>query len=650
MTKKYYLIVAFLTLLSLLVCCVLFAPNELVFGTVKQDVAVSLSNPTALATNGNDLYIADNIQESGKHFTIIHKLTTDGLQSFFTNKSLEGKTTDIAVANDGTLYLMQQNKIVRCIFGEETISFSTITVEGVFAIALTNDAIFYAYTNGNFAYVGARAINNFDKEVKAHNFYGATIRFLTQEITENKISVYFETASTLYQTKLALNQTQDGITTFEEGQEVLTDPTKIAQTIGVFDLNGQKVFFTNTTVNDILNTPDSPDLNLWQNNQILIKDAKIANGSLFVLNDYAVESIDGTTNPHYQKPRLHYANFTIDQQNKIQDFAIEGSLGASELNYAIPTINAYAIKVATAKGYPSNIIYKPTHDDFTQNEIYQDRAIQKDKFDETDKFLILNYSQDRQFCFVCYEGQFGWIKNSESLKVSQLATGHAVQGITLFNANVYNLPIENDDFLSLDSLDKLTTVSVLGEYQQFYLIAYNQTQGTTKYGFVFAVSIGANSPPKQYISYQRKAANPVVGKQLEIFATQQTDTIADNYLYDVEGKQILVKGNKEIRLYETLEDGTCYVGVVVNDILYKGYVKSYDLLKDYNVGMTNSQLLATACVAILAVIIVYIVILRVRTKKMANVREQADSLLNSKGLQTKEEDDDDQDFFDVANS
>jgi len=649
MTKKYYLLITFLTLLSLLVCCFVFAPNELVFGAVKQDVAVSLSNPTALATNGNDLFIADNIQESGKSYTIIHKLSPDGLQTFFDDKSLQGETNDISVFSDGTLYLMQQDKIIRCAFLEEGVSFSTITVNGVFDIQLTNDAIFYAYTNGNFAYVGARALNDFDKEVKAHNFYGATIRFLVEETTENKISVYFETASTLYQTKLALNQTKDGITTFEEGQEVLTDPTKISQTIGVFDFNGQKVFFTNTTLNDVLNNADAPDLNVWQNDQLLIKDVKIANGSLFVLNDYETESIDGATNPYYQKPRLHYATMTIDEQNKLTNYEFVGSLGASELNYAIPTISAYSIKVATATGYPSNIIYKPTHDDFTQNEIYQNRAIQKDKFDETDKFLILAYSPDKQFCFVCYDDQFGWIKNSDSLKATSLSTGHSVQGITLLNTNVYQLPIEHDDFLLDDSLDKLTNVNVLGEYQHFYLIVYNQTQGTNKYGFVFAVSIGANSPPKQYTPYQRKAANPVVGKQLEIFATQQTDSIDNNYLYDVDGKQILVKGNKEVRLYETLEDGTCYVGVVVNDILYKGYVKSYDLLKDYNVGMTNSQILATACVAIVAVIIVYIVILRVRSKKMANAREHADSLLNSKGLQTKD-DDDEQNFFDVTNS
>ena len=64
MTKKYFLIVACIALLTIIACCTAILPTDTVFGAVKNDVAVSLSNPQAIVSQGDNIYVADTIEEN----------------------------------------------------------------------------------------------------------------------------------------------------------------------------------------------------------------------------------------------------------------------------------------------------------------------------------------------------------------------------------------------------------------------------------------------------------------------------------------------------------------------------------------------------------------------------------------------------------
>lgn len=648
MTKKYFLIIVCIALLTIIACCTAILPTDTVFGAVKNDVAVSLSNPQAIVSQGDNIYVADTIEEDGKQYTIIHILTAEGLQSLFTDKSLEGDTTDLAISPDGKyLYMMQRDKILFCDLTQETVRVKSTKISNVSSIEASADGVFFTYRADQFNYVGARSVDNFDEEIIPHNLYTVSVRFLEKNpANDGQVIIYFELASSLYTTKFEINDSTKKLETLDPNQLLMEDTTQIQDVKDLFIFGQETLFYTDTTIKNILANPEAPDLHLWDSYEFLAKDVTVAGDTIFVLCNYTTQKHGETPNSYYQKPRLRYATIPTNG-TKPESLTFNGELGASELNYSIPEIELYNIKVATASGYPSNIIYKPTSPDFTQNDILKDKAIDKDKFTPTDRFIILKQSTDKLFSYVFFQGKFGWIRNSNCIKEDYDVTSNKLHGITLVNTNIYQLPYEDDDFLDEESLPKLSNVTVMGEYENFYLIRHDDPQKPIKYGFVFTVSVGTSSPPREYVSYERKAANPIVGKDLEIFATAETDGIPDNYLTDINGNQITVKGGKEVRLYETLSDGTCYVGVTVDNVLYKGYIKSYDLLKTYNKGMTNTQILATACSAIVVVIIVYVVILRVRTKKLESAREEAEAKLKFKGVQLKDPDDEEQNFFDV---
>lgn len=649
MTKKYSVLIIIALLLAIFTACLAYLPSDKVFAAVKEGVAISLSAPQAITARSDNLYIADTIEEGGQKYTIIHVLTPNGIKSLFADKTLKGETTDIAVTpNQSVLFLMQQDKIISYDLTKTDPAIKTISVSNVLDIEACNDALYFTYytiSNSNkFYYVGARLTDNFDVEVKASNFFGSQIKYLVNDPTaDGRIAVYFNMNDTLYSSKLSLNSTKDKTETHDENVEVFKDANEINDAINVFQYGTEILFYSPKTIKNILSSPETTDLQLWQNCKFLAKDVAIAGDTMFVLCDYTTKTVGDAQNKYYEKPRIVYTTVDVTTETKPAVIEFYGELGASELNYALPDYEISKIQVATASGYPSNIIYKPTAAEFTQNAKFN--AIEKDKFDPTDKFIILAQSDDQLFSYVFFQGKFGWIRNSNCIKTDSKATGLELDGIILVKSNIYLLPVESDDFLASDSLEKLSSVTVVGEYENFYLIKYSLSD-TEHYGFVFTVNIGSNSPKKDYTPYQRKAANPVVGKRLEIYLTAETDAIDNNYLVDVNGNQITVKGGKEVRLYETLDNGVCYVGVVVDNILYKGFVASTDLLKAYNIGMTNSQILATACTAIVLVIIIYIVILRLRTKKMEAVREEANAKLNFKKLQEKDPNID-EDFFDV---
>ena len=129
MTKKNYFIFICIAVLTICCCCLALLPDETAEAAIKEGISLSLSAPQALTTRNGECYIADTIEEDGKTYTIVHRVSEKGIETLFSDKSIEGETKDIEVSADGkTLFLMQNDSIlVKGIGNETNISISAIT-------------------------------------------------------------------------------------------------------------------------------------------------------------------------------------------------------------------------------------------------------------------------------------------------------------------------------------------------------------------------------------------------------------------------------------------------------------------------------------------------------------------------------------------
>ena len=641
MTKKNYFIFICIAVLTICCCCLALLPDGTAEAAIKEGISLSLSAPQALTTRNGECYIADTIEEDGKTYTIVHRVSEKGIETLFSDKSIEGETKDIEVSADGkTLFLMQNDSIlVKGIGNETNIS---ISAAGVFDILVSGDYFFYetkanGKCNSNVVAV-TELLGNPDTQIKPSSHGPTKIAFLgVNSKNEGQAIAYYQTTD-----EHGVNKTAQ-IAISAEGTSDITPDLPYAiddDTLGTFIYGNSACFFTAEKVDELLF--ENTSANLWSECGIPILDMAVSYDgatdkySFFILCDY-VNDFDGD-NAYYNKPRMIYFEVAYnDEKPTAATFygtvksAVENHqvLGASELKLPLPEYNVTDLKKGFVRGYPSNIIY-------TATKVDPDYAIKVEKLTSSDQFVILSSVEDngRTYHYIMFEGKFGWILDSDCVDASSL-TFTAFDGITLnFGGQVYDLPYQDDAFLQTYNaqpvkLEKGQELKVVGMYKEFYFVTYSRNN-TDVYGFVLSVNIGQDYAKKEYTTYLRKAANPQAGKSLVIYADTQLDTVINNELHDAKGVPITVKAGKEVRLYEVLENGTCFVGVLVDNVLYKGYIGSEQMLKEYNVGLTNSQILATACIAIVLVIIVYVVILRVRKKKMLAVQEEAESNLNAK--------------------
>lgn len=654
MTKKNYFIFICIAVLAICCCCLALLPDGTAKAAIKEGISLSLSAPQALSTRNGECYIADTIEEDGKIYTIVHRVSEKGIETLFSDKSIEGETKDIEVSTDGkTLFLMQNDSIlVKGVDKETNIS---ISAAGVFDILVSGDYFFYetkanGKCNSNVVAVN-ELLGNPDAQIKpSSSSHGPTkIAFLgVNPKNEGQAIAYYQTTDENGVSKTAQ------IAISAEGTSDITPDLPYAigdDTLGTFNYGNFTCFFTAEKIDELLF--ENTSANLWSECGIAILDMAVSYDSatdkctFFVLCDY-VNDFNGV-NAYYKKPRMIYFEVAYNDEKPATDIfydavtaAIENHhvLGASELNLPVPSYNVTELKKGFVRGYPSNIIY-------TAAKVDPDYTIKVEKLTSSDQFVILSsVTEDgRTYHYIMFEGKFGWILDSNCVDVSPL-TFTAFDCITLnFGVQVYDLPYRDDAFLQTYNdqpvkLEKGRGLQVVGMYKEFYFVTYSRNN-TDVYGFVLSTNIGQDYAKKEYATYLRKAANPQAGKSLAIYADTKLDTVKNNELRDSKGVSITVKAGKEVRLYEVLEDGTCLVGVMVDNVLYKGYIKSEQMLKEYNVGLTNSQILATACIAIVLVIIVYIVILRVRKKKMLAVQEEAENNLNAKKKAKEQEENQD---------
>ena len=197
MTKKNYFIFICIAVLTICCCCLALLPDGTAEAAIKEGISLSLSAPQALTTRNGECYIADTIEEDGKTYTIVHRVSEKGIETLFSDKSIEGETKDIEVSADGkTLFLMQNDSIlVKGIGNETNIS---ISAAGVFDILVSGDYFFYetkanGKCNSNVVAV-TELLGNPDTQIKPSSHGPTKIAFLgVNSKNEGQAIAYYQT-------------------------------------------------------------------------------------------------------------------------------------------------------------------------------------------------------------------------------------------------------------------------------------------------------------------------------------------------------------------------------------------------------------------------------------------------------------------------
>ncbi len=586
--KKYL----YLSIICLIATAILVAyPKGSVFAAATDDKTGSLVAPTAIAAYGDNLFIADCIEEDGDFYTVVHRLTTDEETDLFADKTVKGKPIALA-CDDKNLFVTLSDGIYVCDYTQPSpAATKAVTQNGIKCSALGGDYLFYVYPDAGDASVShIAAYSPTDSQPK--DTYPSTeenLLIAPTALAPNTVAMYYGDGFS----KAACLSVGDSSVKF------VSSPKPFTLTAGskkVFLHNGTAYGYDSRNVFKFVNNTD--DFNeFWTNGGVLIKDVAVGDDKMFLLADYEIKSVDGKQNAYYQKPRV----FTVDVSDMTSVvFDQTKQYGASQLDFDIPAFTVNDVKIATVKGYPSNIIYT-TKD--------KEKSIEKSRFAPTDKILVL--AKDKGYVYVCFGNKYAWIKDSDKIIYDVIPAPTELGAITFVPTNLYKLPFADDSLLTGEQIPKLSKVTVVTEYGGYKLIKYAKESGDV-YGFAQNACIGVNRQQKTYVSYTRYAANPKAGHAMTLFNTQLCQ--ADDLVTDSAGNPVKIKSGQQVRLYEKTSDGKCFIGVLVNNTLYKGYLENDSQLKNYAKGLTNTQVLAIALFAILILVVVFLIVMRIRSK------------------------------------
>ena len=531
---------------------------------------IYLIDPTAVATVGNYLYIADNVDGS-QGVVMRFEIAANGQPTKDTTVLTTGKRivglsgSDIRITEAdgtiGTLYVIYESEAVLYdvaadgSLSENTQTFTHITDATIGNKTLvdvtvrlhTNDAkaIYVLYNDSIDLYVvdkdgkietGSLPIKN-GKSL----FYSEGYIYFISEV--NNVSICQRIGS------LGLIDRS------------YTAPANIAPT-GGFSFkteDGQTAIpaLYNKTDIEFLQGVGSDKANfatLNGNDDLTVLDIAAVTSTVFVLDsNKQVRVYVKTTTENFKRTDIHVGSDTVSQ-----------SFPTDQTKFTAYTL-------ARSKGYPTNIVYRTTD---TATSI----AKVEDKFDGT--FIVLDYdgSTSCPYYYVLIGNKFGWVKKSSaeatpgtdekiaviSSKVNDTVSLKAKLS-TLSNVYVYALPFgEADNFTYTQSANDMTEVDLLQTFKQttdegvvtWYYISFDD-EGTTRKGFVKQDDLGHFSvDPKSTIGLEVEKSNLKINATLfeavTVYATADMTQGAE--LYNANGIVKLYSGDR-VFLVEKSEDG-----------------------------------------------------------------------------------------------
>lgn len=531
---------------------------------------IYLIDPTAVATVGNYLYIADNVDGS-QGVVMRFEIAANGQPTKDTTVLTTGKRivglsgSDIRITEAdgiiGTLYVIYESEAV----------LYDVAADG----SLTQNA--NTYTHITDATIGNKTL--VDVTVRLHTNDAKAIYVLYND----SIDLYvvdkdgkIETGSLLIKNGKSLFYSEGYIYFISEVNNVsicqrigslglidrtYTAPANIAPT-GGFSFkteDGQTAIpaLYNKTDIEFLQGVGSDKANfatLNGNDDLTVLDIAAVTSTVFVLDsNKQVRVYVKTTTENFKRTDIHVGSDTVSQ-----------SFPTDQTKFTAYTL-------ARSKGYPTNIVYRTTD---TATSI----AKVEDKFDGT--FIVLDYdgSKSCPYYYVLIGNKFGWVKKSSaeatpstdekiaviSSKVNDTVSLKAKLS-TLSNVYVYALPFgEADNFTYTQSANDMTEVDLLQTFKQttdkgvvtWYYISFDD-EGTTRKGFVKQDDLGHFSvDPKSTIGLEVEKSNLKINATLfeavTVYATADMTQGAE--LYNANGIVKLYSGDR-VFLVEKSEDG-----------------------------------------------------------------------------------------------
>ena len=582
---------------------------------------IYLIDPTAVATVGNYLYIADNVDGS-QGVVMRFEIAANGQPTKDTTVLTTGKRivglsgSDIRITEAdgiiGTLYV---------IYADEAVLYD-VSSDGT----LTQNA--NTYTHITDATIGNKTL--VDVTVRLHTNDAKAIYVLYND----SIDLYvvdkdgkIETGSLPIKNGKSLFYSEGYIYFISEVNNVsicqrigslglidrtYTAPANIAPT-GGFSFkteDGQTAIpaLYNSTEIEFMQTPATDKANfrtLSGNSELTVIDIAATTATVFVLDS--------------NKQVRVYVKTTSD--TVLQSFPTDQT-----------KFTAYTL--ARSKGYPTNIVYRTTD---TATSI----AKVEDKFDGT--FIVLDYdgSTSCPYYYVLIGNKFGWIKKTSASDTPQTDDKITVLSSkvndtvdlkakfsTLSNVYVYALPFgEASNFTYTQSANDMTEVDLLQTFKQttdegvvtWYYTSFDD-KGTTRKGFVKQDDLGHFSvDPKSTIGLEVEKSNLKINATLfeavTVYATADMTQGAE--LYNANGIVKLYSGDR-VFLVEKSEDGRA----AMICILHKDNAVDYgwiDANRLINVNSITANTLAGLSFLGGAIIlgILLLVVFRIKKKKSA---------------------------------
>ena len=618
MKKLLGICICLLLTLAAIVPVVAFAADGAQDDGIAKDTTYFL-NPTAIATVGDKLFVADKIQLNR---SILFCYDISGEQpQLASSQEVDGYVTNLAAKDTDSLYAVFTDKIT-----EYTVSNDSISDNQTWTVANPIDVTYGASGSTAIEYI----LNGNGIARRAESGYVKTFAngIACISIDESIYYAYKDGSKTNYVQYNGKNYNEPEENTLNNANKN-SDITSF-NTKGMFVWENDKIaLFDDKTISCVEINRSSCDLATplfsYTGSEDEISDVATYGGRLYILDKNKVEV---------------YAQAT--------DFRLVATIGSDKVQQRVPEVNEYtSFTLVRSYGYPTNIVFRTT----------EDSSIDSIQTDATE-YIVIGYDGDASsgFYYVLLHDKFGWVKKSDNadsvnnddrLEViptewSNENVQYKSQFTSLNSVWIYDLPCSKfEPHVFTQQADNKTEVTILQQFDEAtdkgtiaWLYVSYQDGETTKTGFVQNNAIGAVSTKVEntkviavrkintaLFSFIRLYKFPDPARMTDKYiATYTTTTTDDN------GEQT-VREHKVPKLYSgqrvsviSEENGIALVQIELKDkgVYVYGYVYSNQLIGQHQLSTNATVGLILVSVAIvLGVTLTVVFVNRSKRRKKA---------------------------------
>ncbi|MCM1289963.1 MAG: hypothetical protein NC132_04620 [Corallococcus sp.] len=596
-------------IMAICLICALPAPlalaNDATAGA--SDSHVFLTNPVAIASVGNNVFIADNLESD--HSVIFCFDVSEDTPIKTAEREFDKHVVNVAELN-GELAVIFADEIV--VYPESSFLPSQNESDDVYSnVYAVSGAVDVAYGTIKFGNGSSLDTTSYiSAEYAKYLGTSGWIDVYSEKISAPKSVAYFDgyfyyafdngvqryngiaDTNDKFNKNLSLNAgfVPTGIFTFNADD---------SQKLALFD--GKNALLVEETYDGY-----TAAAALFENNANIV-DVCFAANKLFVLNDnHRVEIFD-------QNPAAQETFVKTDKTIGTDTIVID------------PPTDFTAFTLAKSLGYPTNIIYKTSNPETGITDIVTDCK---------NEFVILDFdgADEINYYYVMYGNKFGWIRKSagattpeNDAKIEILNNDVGTGGVkytskfTSLNAvYVYKLPMTDgerivlhqtiDNPIEFTFLQKFTEVKAAGTTVWFY-IEYGEEQR----GFILDGTFGQISNKTEMnegVPCKSKKINSSLFEAVKIYMTE--DLAKGQEISDTDGNVIKLYSGAHVNAVEE-RNGATYVQVEYHGQYRYGWIPTDNLI-DVNRLTTNAIVGISLLAAAIALAITLIVVFTERRK------------------------------------